>query len=172
MPIYGELSPISGGDPIPLLKPRLMVGRRESCDVVLRFPNISSHHCLLTLDSGYWYIQDQNSTNGIKVNGARCQRKRIDPGDKVTIAKHTYTIEYSPMELGAVGPPPPDRSEYEMLRGTSIMERAGLVKKKDFDADLPVEKPKNKQFRYDILDDSPGQIKRARQESDDDEEIG
>lgn len=161
MPIYGELMPVSGGDPIPLLKPRLMVGRRESCDVVLRFPNISSHHCLLTLDSGYWYIQDQNSTNGIKVNGTRCQRKRVDPGDKISIAKHTYTIDYSPMELGAVGPPPPDRSDYEMLRGTSIMERAGLVRKKDFE-DLP-ERPKKKEFRYDILDDSEGQLKKARQ---------
>lgn len=170
MPIYGELTPVGGGDPIPLLKPRLMVGRRESCDVVLRFPNISSHHCLLTLDSGYWYVQDQNSTNGIKVNGARCQRKRVDPGDKLTIAKHTYTVDYSPMELGAVGPPPPDRSEYEMLRGTSIMERAGLVRKKDFDAEVP-EKPKKKEFRYDILDDSEGQLKKARQaenDSDDD----
>ena len=170
MPIYGELTPVGGGDPIPLLKPRLMVGRRESCDVVLRFPNISSHHCLLTLDSGYWYVQDQNSTNGIKVNGARCQRKRVDPGDKLTIAKHTYTVDYSPIELGAVGPPPPDRSEYEMLRGTSIMELAGLVKKKDFDS-VPPEKPKKKEFRYDILDDSEGQLKKARQaenESDDD----
>ncbi len=170
MPIYGELTPVGGGDPIPLLKPRLMVGRRESCDVVLRFPNISSHHCLLTLDSGYWYVQDQNSTNGIKVNGARCQRKRVDPGDKLTIAKHTYTVDYSPIELGAVGPPPPDRSEYEMLRGTSIMERAGLVKKKDFDS-LPPEKPKKKEFRYDILDDSEGQLKKARQaESDSDDD--
>jgi hypothetical protein len=166
MPIYGELVPVGGGDPIPLLKPRLLVGRRESCDVVLRFPNVSSHHCMLTLDGGYWYIQDQNSTNGIKVNGVRCQKKRIDPGDKVSIAKHTYTIDYNPVELGAVGPPPPDRSEYEVLRGTSIMERAGLVRRRDFDVEAPDKSKKS--GRYDILEDGEDGDNR----NDDNDSIG
>ncbi len=35
---YGELVPDGGGDPIPLLREKLTVGRRESCDIVLRFP--------------------------------------------------------------------------------------------------------------------------------------
>jgi len=43
--MYGELIPQGGGDPIPLLKPLLTVGRRESADIVLRFPNVSGTHC-------------------------------------------------------------------------------------------------------------------------------
>jgi hypothetical protein len=39
--MYGELTPLGGGDPIPLLKKQLLVGRRESCDIVLRFANIA-----------------------------------------------------------------------------------------------------------------------------------
>ncbi|MGI9455835.1 MAG: FHA domain-containing protein, partial [Aeoliella sp.] len=50
---YGELVPLGGGDPIPLRKKQLLVGRRESCDLVLRFANVSAHHCQFTLDSGY-----------------------------------------------------------------------------------------------------------------------
>ena len=33
--MYGELIPKGGGDAIPLLKEELLVGRRESCDIVL-----------------------------------------------------------------------------------------------------------------------------------------
>ena len=48
--MYGELIPQGGGDPIPLLKKTLLLGRRESCDIVLRFSNVSAHHCQLTVD--------------------------------------------------------------------------------------------------------------------------
>ncbi len=69
--MYGELVPLGGGDPIPLLKKKLLVGRRESCDIVLRFPNVSAEHCWLTLNGGYWYVTDRNSRNGVKVKGSR-----------------------------------------------------------------------------------------------------
>ena len=105
---YGELVPIGGGDPIPLLRASLMVGRRESCDIVLRFANVSGQHCQLTLESGYWFVQDLNSQNGLKVNGVHVMRKRLDPGDTLAIARHKYKIEYSPSDLGATGPPPSD----------------------------------------------------------------
>ncbi len=51
--MYGELMPLGGGDPIPLLKRSLMIGRRESCDIVLRFSNVSAHHRQLTDNGGY-----------------------------------------------------------------------------------------------------------------------
>ena len=50
--MYGELVPVGGGDPIPLLEQRLRLGRREGCDIVLRYANISSHHGLLEIDEG------------------------------------------------------------------------------------------------------------------------
>ena len=50
--MYGELLPLGGGDPIPLLKTSLIVGRRESADIVLRFPNVSGQHCELALADG------------------------------------------------------------------------------------------------------------------------
>ena len=48
--MLGELVPVGGGDPIPLIKEKLLVGRRESCDIVLRFANVSAHHCQLTFE--------------------------------------------------------------------------------------------------------------------------
>ena len=81
--MYGELIPVGGGDPIPLLKKNLLVGRRESCDIVLRFPNVSAHHCQLHVNGGYWYVKDLKSRNGVKVNGTRVTEKRLDPGDEL-----------------------------------------------------------------------------------------
>ncbi|RLS98701.1 MAG: FHA domain-containing protein, partial [Planctomycetota bacterium] len=75
--MYGEMHPCAGGDPIPLLKPSIVVGRRENCDVVLRFSNISGAHCELTLIDGFWFVKDLSSSNGVKVNGLRVIEQRV-----------------------------------------------------------------------------------------------
>jgi adenylate cyclase len=126
--MYGELVPRGGGDPIPLLKKALLVGRRESCDIVLRFPNVSAHHCQLACNDGYWYVRDLKSRNGVKVNGLRVTAKRLDPGDVLSIATHHYDVKYAPVEIGAVGPPPEDLAEYDLF-DKPLLERAGLVKR-------------------------------------------
>ncbi|MEX0712667.1 MAG: FHA domain-containing protein [Pirellulales bacterium] len=149
--MYGELIPVGGGDTIPLLKTSLLVGRRESCDIVLRFPNVSAHHCQLTLMSGYWYVRDVGSRNGVKVNNMRVTEKRLDPGDSLAIAKHRYQIKYSPADLGAVGPPPGDGGIAEVF-SKSLLERAGLAKD-GMDRGLGTKK------RYDVMNDEAGQIK-------------
>jgi adenylate cyclase len=147
--MYGELIPLGGGDPIPLLKDKLLVGRRESCDIVLRFANVSAHHCQLTLDGGYLYVRDLQSRNGIKVNDVRVEQKRLDPGDVLSIAKHRYEVSYDPAELGAVGPPPPDTASREIMR-ESLLARAGLDHR-------PIREPGSRR-RYDPTDMGSGQI--------------
>jgi adenylate cyclase len=154
--MYGVLLPVGGGDPIPLLKKGLLVGRRESCDIVLRFSNVSAHHCQLTVHGGYWHVRDLKSRNGVKVNGVRVTDKRIDPGDILSVAKHRYEVKYSPVELGAVGPPPPEVQEADVF-GKSLLERAGLERRKIAkiaQAPLPEDEPP----RFELYNDEPGQI--------------
>ncbi len=155
--MYGELIPLGGGDAIPLLKKSLLVGRRESCDIVLRFSNVSAHHCQLTLEGGYWYVRDLNSRNGIKVNDVRVQERRLAPGDILSIARHKYEVRYSPVDLGAVGPPPPDVCEADIF-GKSLLERAGLQRSSLLRKNLPPS-PHDEPPRYDVLDDRPGQLR-------------
>ena len=128
--MLGELVPVGGGDPIPLLKKKLLVGRREGCDVTLRFSNVSAHHCQFTIERGYWFVKDLKSRNGTRVNGTRITRKRVDPGDSVEIAKHQYTLKYTPSDLGASGPPPADEQETDDILNRSLLDRAGLVRRK------------------------------------------
>jgi len=159
--IYGELVPRGGGDPIPLLKRSLLVGRRESCDIVLRFSNVSAHHCQLTINGGYWQVRDLQSRNGVKVNGIRVKEKRIDPGDVLSIAKHKYEVVYSPAELGAVGPPPEEIDDSEVF-GKSLLERAGL---QTHDVRRIRENPNSVDpgQTFDLGDDRPGQLRRGQE---------
>ena len=155
--MHGELIPVGGGDPIPLLKKNLLVGRRESCDIVLRFSNVSAHHCQLFCNGGYWYVKDLKSRNGIKVNGSRVTEKRLDPGDELTTDKKRYDVRYSPHDLRAEGPPPDDDQVADVMK-QSLLERAGLeVKARSAPATASRQNPGV--GRYDILDDSEGQIK-------------
>jgi pSer/pThr/pTyr-binding forkhead associated (FHA) protein len=154
--MYGELIPVGGGDPIPLFKKSLLVGRRESCDIVLRFPNVSTHHCQLSVSAGYWYVRDLQSRNGTKVNGSRVTDKRIDPGDIVSIAKHKYEVRYSPVDLGAVGPPPADVMESDIF-SKSLLQRAGLESRQYVPPKTPSDP--DEEPRYDITNDEPGQLR-------------
>jgi len=154
--MYGELIPLGGGDSIPLLKKTLLVGRRESCDIRLRFSNVSAHHCQLSITGGYWYVRDMDSRNGIKVNGVRVTEKRLDPGDVLSIARRKYEVKYSPIELGAVGPPPPEMIDQDLF-GKSLLERAGLDNRRS--AKDKRQPGQHEQKNYNLDDDGPGQLR-------------
>ena len=123
----GELVPLGGGDAIPLLQEVLTVGRRDSCDICLRFQNVSGLHCELSRRNGVWHIRDMGSTNGVKVNGERTQRRPLRPGDEVTISTHKYTIQYEPPANGSLEDV---FVEEEDVFSQSLLEKAGIANKK------------------------------------------
>lgn len=124
---YGELIPVGGGDTVPLIRESLTVGRRDSCDVCLRFPNVSGVHCEFVYRDGYWYVRDLHSTNGVKVNGVRVQEKLLHPGDEVSIAKRRFTIHYElPADRRAL-----EEVVEEDIMSQSLLEKAGLERARD-----------------------------------------
>lgn len=134
MAVFGILAPTGGGEDIPLKKDRILIGRRDGCDIILRFPNVSGQHCRLTLEAGYWFVKDLDSRNGTKVNGYRVSgRKRLDPGVILSVAKHQFEVKYDPESLGASGPPPADDDHLEGVLRSSLMERAGLQRRSEAD---------------------------------------
>jgi adenylate cyclase len=128
--VYGELVPVGGGDTIPLIRESLTVGRRPSCDICLRFPNVSGVHCEFAHRNGYWYVRDLNSTNGVKVNGLRVEEKLLHPGDEVAIANRRFAIRYElPADRSA-----PEEVVEEDLMSRPLLEKAGLDHSRDREA--------------------------------------
>jgi len=139
---HGELIPDGGGNKIPLIRQTLIIGRRDSCDIPLRLPNVSGTHCEMSFLDGFWWIKDLDSTNGIKVNGVRVPRKMLQPGDKITIAKKHWTIQYQTPSRRANEEILEEMEEVEILN-QPLLERAGLVSKprSEFKRPAPVPEP-------------------------------
>ncbi len=120
--MLGELIPCGGGDPIPLLKNKLLVGRKDFCDVALPFPNVSSRHCELEFKEGYWFVRDMGSTNGTRVDGKPVEEGYVLPNDELAIATHRFTVKYTP----ASDRPPPEASKRQETPLESLMSQAGI----------------------------------------------
>ncbi len=119
-PELGKLLPSGGGSPIPLRASELVLGRSHECDVRIRFPSVSSRHCKLMFDKGYWLVEDLNSTNGTWVDGDRCLLQCLLPDSVLALDKHRFTIHYL---LRTDGPPP----VIKRLFTQSLLEKAGLA---------------------------------------------
>ncbi len=121
----GALIPKGGGDNIPLTRSPLTLGRRDSCDICLQFSNISGKHCELTFKSGFWVLRDLGSTNGVKVNGDRTEKKVLQDGDIVTIGKRVFTIQFE--ETGRPSDLEEFADEVAAIFQQSLLEKAGLA---------------------------------------------
>jgi hypothetical protein len=130
--VLGVMIPIGGGDPIPLIRPELTVGRRLGCDIRLDFDNVSGKHCVLRLINGIWNVRDIGSTNGTSVNGSRISSEHsIMPDDEFGISGRLYRIDYEPSG-------PTSFSETQDLLSEEVVEekrRHSLVELAGFDTD-------------------------------------
>jgi hypothetical protein len=125
--VLGILKPVGGGDPIPLLKPEMVVGRRRSCDICLDFNNISGRHCQLRLINSVWHVRDLGSTNGTSLNGLHLSSEHtVMPDDELAIASHLFTIDYEPGGPDAVLHKHDIIEEADEPRRHSLLELAGL----------------------------------------------
>jgi pSer/pThr/pTyr-binding forkhead associated (FHA) protein len=125
----GILQPVGGGDPIPLKKTEMVVGRRPSCDIRLDFENISGKHCVLRMINGVWNIRDLGSTNGTTVNGARIATEQsVMPDEEFGIAGHMFTIQYDPAgpEAFLASHKDVDEEIVQERAKSSLMDLAGL----------------------------------------------
>jgi predicted component of type VI protein secretion system len=127
--VLGILQPVGGGDPIPLNKPEMIVGRRPSCDIQLDFENISGKHCMLRIINGVWNVKDLGSTNGTTVNGSRLATEQsVMPDEEIGIAGHMFTIDYDPAgpEAFLSAHKELDEEVVQERAKTSLMDLAGL----------------------------------------------
>ena len=71
----------------------LVIGRSETCDVVVTRPEVSRRHARLVFRDGSWFVHDLASTNGTTVNGTRVGRCRLLAGDRLDVGGHRLEID-------------------------------------------------------------------------------
>jgi hypothetical protein len=78
---------------LPLHLGKLVVGRTPDNDLQLDNRFVSRHHCQIITTREYCFVEDEGSTNGIRMEGKRVKRRRLRNGDVISIGH--YDIVYS-----------------------------------------------------------------------------
>ncbi len=75
-------------------KSRFIIGRDMACDIVVSHPSVSRQHCIISKENGGYYLTDNNSMNGVILNGSPLKKKqRLERMDKITIADTSLVFD-------------------------------------------------------------------------------
>lgn len=95
-----QLTPMKKGHGINnsvLTSGRILIGRSESCEIVIPSSVISSIHAVFEINANGAKLYDMNSKNGTMVNGDKVIAKEIVVGDTVSFGNISFIFqEYSP----------------------------------------------------------------------------
>ncbi len=72
---------------------QLLIGRHDTCDVVLEDPTVSRMHARLFFRDGKWIVRDLESKNGTLVNGVAIGRCEIRPGDDLLLGEQYLKVD-------------------------------------------------------------------------------
>lgn len=61
------------------------IGRSQLADVVLDDPTVSTIHAAIRCDGDTWFLTDQQSTNGVKLNNKSVSESECSSGDTIAI---------------------------------------------------------------------------------------
>lgn len=86
--LRAELVVLEGSDPgltFRLQAHKMIMGRRTTNDIYLDDDKVSRQHAEVTFADGAYYINDLDSLNGTFVNDGKIAKKKLEPGDKITL---------------------------------------------------------------------------------------
>jgi pSer/pThr/pTyr-binding forkhead associated (FHA) protein len=101
-----------------LNRPRMVLGRDDSCDISLDSRYVSRYQNLFMETPEGWLLIDLSSTNGCFVNGRRVREHRLRDGDLIAVGHHQLRFSgpqskaAKPVELSPVAhiEPPADET--------------------------------------------------------------
>lgn len=71
---------------------KFMIGRRDTCHLVLPFQSIADNHCLLLYEDG-WFVKNLDDEYQTMVNDQPVQYHPLRSGDKLTIGSQEFCFE-------------------------------------------------------------------------------
>lgn len=111
-----------------LSKEKVTVGRKPSNDIVLDDPTVSGVHAAF-LHMQHTYIEDMNSTNGVKLNGKAVNKRQLNHGDIVLIGQHEFKfIDDAVQDFEStvvIAPPVQESTEKRKTVKASVVITAG-----------------------------------------------
>lgn len=76
-----------------LTKPKTMIGRQDSNDIVIIDGTVSARHAQIVNDEGVWRVVNLISTNGTSVNGRTSVVSYLAPGDVISFGRVEMVFE-------------------------------------------------------------------------------
>lgn len=76
----------------PLVKDRVVIGRKVNCDLRIPLTAVSRQHCELTIEDGKVSIKDLGSSNGTYHNSVRVQEAHLSAGDELVVGPVVFTL--------------------------------------------------------------------------------
>jgi len=102
---------------------RMSVGRTIDNDIVLNSDHVSRCHAHFIKNKAAWFVQDNQSKNGVIVNGVPVTEKRLIPGDIVQIGDHVFRFNHPVVEAQTTDSDHP-RSSYSVRDEISAFNAA------------------------------------------------
>lgn len=82
-----------GSAVIPLNKVKMAIGRNKKNDIVIKQPTMSGFHATIEFKHVAFYLEDQRSTNGTRLNGRKLKPNvpvRLKSGDQITFSRFKF----------------------------------------------------------------------------------
>lgn len=117
---------------------RLLVGRAESCDIILDYDSVSAVHAVIEVHENSAKIYDMNSTNGTWVGGKRVIVSDLKPGDAFSLAD----IDLSFLAYRSEDTLPPVLDSLEPASGTASTKVVRTPDLPEIPKNLPKAAPK------------------------------
>ncbi len=99
-------------------KGRLLLGRTESCDLIINSESISAVHAVMEIYEDRAKLYDMNSTNGTFVNNEKIVAKELRIGDKFRLAD----VEFEFIPYAASDSLPPVLDSLEPQKGSASVK--------------------------------------------------
>ena len=97
----------------------IAIGRSPECDVALDDPDVAMRHVVVVASPEGIHFRDLGRTSGTRLNGVRCKRGLLAPGDELGVGHRSWRRVGSRLV--------PDNREFPPLEAEGVEVRAGTT---------------------------------------------
>jgi pSer/pThr/pTyr-binding forkhead associated (FHA) protein len=116
---------------------RLSLGRAEDNDIVVTAEGVSRRHAFMAMSDGDWFIRDNDSKNGVLINGEKMKESWLASGDIVALGDFVFRFHHP--KLGET--PYGDAANLPASAGLGGLPSAGSVGTGDLAGVAPAPSP-------------------------------